>query len=205
MGFVRKRPSTTPAYDPALRMQARLWGLFFYMIVLSLLAAVVVFVVRYQPLSTGNFTSSGPVTADGANGIRVAYTGGGTFSFGFLLINDGPVPLTINRIQVTGPNELLVPLKVELAAKRDAGAIGVGDPALERFLQFSLGAGDRKWIVVRTQFGNCARFAQGTFETYTQFLVTFKVGPFTKHAWVPLPRNIRVDSPPDWACPARGP
>ena len=204
MGFVRKRPPTTAPYDPALRMQARLWGLFFYLIVIAFLGAVVFFVVRYQPLSTGNFTSSGPVTADGANGIRVAYTGGGTFSFGFLLINDGPVPLTIDKVQFTGPNELLVPLKVEMAAKRDAGAIGVGAPGLERFMQFSLGAGDRSWIVVRTEFEICARFAQGTFETYTQFLVTFKVGPFTKHAWVPLPRNIRVDSPPDWACSARG-
>ena len=203
MGFVRKRPSTTPAYNPAVRMQARLWGLFFYLIVLAFLGAVVVFVVRYQPLSTGNFTSSGPVTADGANGIRVAYAGGGTFSFGFLLINDGPVPMTIDKVQFTGPNELLIPLKVEMAEKRDAGAIGVGATGLERFIQFSLGAGDREWIVVRTEFSNCVRFPAGTFETYTQFLVTFKVGPFTKHAWIPLPRNIRVESPSDALCPTR--
>jgi hypothetical protein len=26
---------------------------------------------------------------------------------------------------------------------------------------------------------------------------------FTKHVWVPLPKDVRVDSPPDTACPTR--
>jgi hypothetical protein len=93
MGFVRKRPVATAAYDPALRMQARLWGLFFYLI-RPVLAGVVVFVVRHQPLSTGNFTSSGPVTADGRTGSgwptrEAARSRSASFSS-----NDGAVPLT---------------------------------------------------------------------------------------------------------------
>jgi len=66
-----------------------------------------------------------------------------------------------------------------------------------------LDGGDRRWIVVRTRFANCGRFEADAFETYTQFQVTFGALGLTKHAWVPLPRDIRVDSPPDYACPAR--
>jgi hypothetical protein len=135
--------------------------------------------------------------------VRVEYATGGTFSFGFLLVNDGPVPLKIERIQVTGQNELLIPVRLETAAKRDAGSLGVGDPDLDKFIPFTLDGGDRRWIVVRTRFANCGRFAPDAFETYTQFQVTFSALGLTKHAWVSLPKDIRVDSPPDYACPAR--
>jgi hypothetical protein len=57
--------------------------------------------------------------------------------------------------------------------------------------------------VLRTRFGNCARFAAGSFETYTRMQVTYSMVGFTKHAWVDLPKDIRVDSPPDSACPTR--
>jgi hypothetical protein len=57
--------------------------------------------------------------------------------------------------------------------------------------------------VVRTRFGNCGRFAAGALETYTRFKVTYSVLGLTKHAWVPLPKDIGVDSPPDFACPSR--
>ena len=57
--------------------------------------------------------------------------------------------------------------------------------------------------MVRTRFGNCGRFAAGASQTYTRFKVTYSVLGFTKHAWVPLPKDIGVDSPPDFACPSR--
>jgi hypothetical protein len=133
----------------------------------------------------------------------VAYTSGGTFSFGFLVVNDGPLPVKIQRIQMTGQNQLLVPVRLETAGKRYAGSLGEGDPSLEKFLPFTLAGDDRRWVVVRTRFGNCGRLPAGTFETYTQFQVTYSVLGLTKHAWVSLPRDIRVDSPPDFACPAR--
>ncbi len=58
--------------------------------------------------------------------------------------------------------------------------------------------------MLQTHSANGARFAQGPFEAYTQFIMTFEGGPNTKHAWVPLPKDIRVDSPPDSACLIRG-
>jgi hypothetical protein len=58
-------------------------------------------------------------------------------------------------------------------------------------------------LVVRMRFANCGRFEADAFETYTQFEVTYSVLGLTKHAWVALPKDIRVDSPPDYACPAR--
>ncbi len=201
MSFARKSPGTVMAYDSGARWAARAWALVAYLAVLAAVAGIALFAVRYQPLSTANFASE-PVTESG-NMVRVGYANGGTFAFGFLLVNDGPVPLKIQRIQVSGQNELLVPVRFETAAKRDAGSLGEGDPSLDKFLPFTLSGGDRRWIVVRTSFGNCGRFAPGAFETFTQFQVTYTVLGLTKHAWVPLPKDIRVDSPPDYACPAR--
>jgi hypothetical protein len=201
MTFARKSPGTFIGYDSVARLKAFMWALVAYLVVLAGVAGIVVFAVRYQPLSAANF-ASGPVTESG-NMVRVEYTNGGTFSFGFLLLNDGPLPLKIQRIQVTGQNELLIPVRLETAAKRDAGSLGVGDPDLEKFIPFTLPGGDRRWIVVRTRFANCGLFAAGAFETYTQFQVTYSVLGLTKHVWVSLPKDIRVDSPPDYACPAR--
>jgi hypothetical protein len=202
MGVVRKSPGAVMVYDPAVRWRARAWALVAYLAVLAAVAGIVVFALRYQPLSAANF-ASGQVTQSDANVVRVGYTSGGTFSFGFLVVNDGPLPVKIQRIQLTGQSQLLVPVRLETAAKRYAGSLGEADPSLERFLPFTLAGGDRRWMVVRTRFGNCGRFAAGASQTYTQFQVTYSVLGLTKHAWVPLPKDIRVDSPPDFACPAR--
>jgi hypothetical protein len=201
MTFARKSPGTFIGYDSVARLKAFMWALVAYLVVLAGVAGIVAFAVRYQPLSAANF--AGTVTESGGDMIRLEYANGGTFSFGFLLVNDGPLPLKIQRIQLTGQDELLIPVRLETAAKRDAGSLGVGDPDLEKFIPFTLDGGDRRWIVVRTRFANCGRFEADAFETYTQFQVTYGALGFTKHAWVSLPKDIRVDSPPDYACPAR--
>ena len=202
MGVVRKSPGAVMAYDPVVRWKARAWAMVAYLAVLAAVAAIVLFAVRYQPLSAANF-ASGPVTSSGPNMVRVGYANGGTFSFGFLIVNDGPLPVKIQRIHVTGQSELLVTVRLETAAKRYAGSLGEGDASLDKFLPFTLAGGDRRWIVVRTRFGNCANFDPGDSEAYTQFNVTYSVLGFTKHAFVPLPKDIGVDSPPDFACPTR--
>jgi hypothetical protein len=202
MGVGRKSPGAVMAYDPVVRWKARAWALVTYLAVLAAVSGIVLFAVRYQPLSAANF-ASGPVTSSGPNMVRVGYANGGTFSFGFLIVNDGPLPVKIQRIQMTGQNQLLVPVRLETAGKRYAGSLGEGDPSLEKFIPFTLAGDDRRWVVVRTRFGNCGRLPAGTFETYTQFQVTYSVLGLTKHAWVSLPRDIRVDSPPDFACPTR--
>jgi len=201
MTFARKSTGSFIGYDSTARWKALFWALVAYLVVAAGVAGVVLFAVRYQPLSAANFAST--VTESGPGMIRLDYTTGGTFSFGFLLVNDGPLPLKIERIQLTGQNELLIPVRLETAPKRDAGSLGVGDPDLDKFIPFTLDGGDRRWIVVRTRFANCGRFEADAFETYTQFQVTFGAFALTKHAWVPLPKDIRVDSPPDFACPAR--
>ena len=180
----------------------RLLGLVVYLIILAILATMVVFAVRYQPLTIGNFVSSEPVGA-GSNMISPVYTEGGTFSFGFMLINDGPVPVTVERIQFTGNDELLAPIRIEMANRRDAGAIAPGDPSLQKFLRFSLDGGGRQWIVVRTSFANCDRYPARTFTTFWRLKVTYRMVAYTKSAWIELPKDIRVDSPPDYACPSR--
>jgi hypothetical protein len=202
MGVVRKHSGTVMAYDPGSRWAARAWALVAYLAVLAVVAGIVVFAVRFQPLTAANF-ASGPVTSSGANVVRVAYANGGTFSFGFLVVNDGPLPVKIQRIQVTGQNDLLVTAGIETAAKRYAGSLAQGDPSLDKFLPFTLAGGDRRWIVVRTHFGNCANFDPGALDTVTHFNVTYSVLGFTKNAVVPLPKDIGVDSPPDFACPTR--
>src|SRR4029450_2048789 len=106
MGVSRKSPGGVIAYDPGGRWVARAWALVAYLAVLALVAGIVLFAVRYQPLTAANF-ASGPVTSSGANVVRVGYANGGTFSFGFLVVNDGPLPVKIQRIQVAGQNPLL--------------------------------------------------------------------------------------------------
>jgi hypothetical protein len=202
MGVSRKSPGAVIAYDPVARWTARAWALLAYLAVLALVAGIVLFAVRYQPLTAADF-ASGPVTSSGANVVRVGYANGGTFSFGFLVVNDGPLPVKIQRIQVTGQNHLLVTAGIETAAQRYAGSLAQGDPSLDKFLPFTLAGGDRRWIVVRTRFGNCANFDPGDLDTVTHFNVTYSVLGFTKNAVVPLPKDIGVDSPPDFACPAR--
>ena len=202
MSVVRKSPSAVTAFDPVARWTARAWALVAYLAVLATVTAIVLFAVRYQPLTAANLVS-GPVASSGTNTVRVGYEDGGMFSFGFLIVNEGQLPVKIQRIQMSGQNQLLVPVRLETAAKRDAGSLGEGDPSLEKFLPFTLAGADRRWIVVRTRFGNCDRFAAGAVETYTRFQVTYSVLGLTKHAWVPLPSGVRVDSPPDVACPTR--
>lgn len=202
MGVVRKSSNAIAAYDPVVRWKARAWGLVAYLAVLAAVGTIVLFAVRYQPLSAANFASA-PVARSDANLVTVGYANGGTFSFGFLIVNDGPFPVKIQRIQVSGQSQLLIPVKVETAGKRYAGSLGETDPSLDAFLPFTLSGDDRRWIVVRTRFGNCDRFAAGAFQTYTRFRVTYSVVGLTKHAWVPLPKDIGVGSPPDVACPAR--
>jgi hypothetical protein len=202
MGVGRKSSGTVTAYDPGVRWSARAWALVAYLLVLGLVAGIVLFAFRYQPLTAANF-ASGPVTSSGANVVRVGYVSGGTFTFGFLVVNEGPLPVKIQGIRVTGRNDLLVTAGLEMAGKRYAGSLAQGDPSLDKFLPFTLAGGDRRWIAVRTRFGNCGRFAAGASQTYTRFNVTYSVLGFTKHAWVPLPKDIGVDSPPDYACPTR--
>jgi hypothetical protein len=190
------------SYDPAVRWKARAWALVAYLVVLAAVAAVVLFAVRYQPLSAANLASDA-VPQPGRDMIVPEYAAGHSFSFGFLLANDGPLPVKILSVKVTGPNELLIPVRIETASKRDAGSLSEADPELDKFIPFTLAAGDRRWIVLRTRFGNCARFQPGAFVAYTRFQVTYTMLGFTKHAWVRLPRGIRVESPPAAACPAR--
>ena len=202
MGVGRKSPGAVMAYDPVERWKARAWALVTYLAVLAAVAAIVLFAVLYQPLSAANF-ASGPVTSSGPNMVRVGYANGGTFSFGFLVVNDGSLPVKVQGIQITGQSQLLIPVRLETATKRYAGSLSEGDPSLEKFIPFTLAGSDRRWIVVRTRFGNCGRFAAGTSETYTRFKVTYNVLGLTKQAWVALPKDIAVDSPSDFACPTR--
>jgi hypothetical protein len=202
LSVVRKSRGAVMAYDPVSRWKARAWALVAYLVVLAAVGSIVFFALRYQPLSTANFASDA-VPQAGENVVNVAYTNGGTFAFGFLVVNDGPLPVKIQKIQLTGRNQLLIPVRLETAGKRYAGSLGEGDPSLEKFLPFTLAGDDRRWVVARTRFANCGRFEAGDSQTYTQFQVTYSVLGLTKHAWVSLPKDIRVDSPPDVACPAR--
>ena len=201
MSLARKSPGIAAAYDPVVRPTARAWALLTYLAVFALVAGVVLFAIRYQPLSTANIASQG---ASQSGPMLVArYQEGATFSLGFVLVNDGPLPLTIQSIQVSGRNELLTPVKVQTAPGRFAGRLGETDPSLDKFIPFTLAGGDRRWIVVRTAFGNCDRFAAGAFETFRWFQVTYSALGLTKHVWVQLPKDVRVDSPPTAACPSR--
>jgi hypothetical protein len=202
MAVGRKSPGTAVAFDAAPGWKSLVWSVVAYLALFSAFLGTVLLAARFQPLSTANF-ATGASTQSNANVLRVEYRSGGTFSLGFLLANGGPLPVKVLRIQMTGKNELLIPVKQQTASKRYAGSLGATDPNLAKFLPFTVSGGDRRWIVIRTRFGNCARFPAGAYSTYSRVLVTYTVIGFTKHAWVELPKDIRVDSPADSGCPAR--
>src|SRR5918994_4677237 len=101
MSVGRKSSGTVMAYDPAVRWRARAWALVAYLAVLAAVAGIVLFALRFQPLSAANFASD-PVTQSDSKMVRVGYENGGTFSFGFLVVNDGPLPVKIQGVQVIG-------------------------------------------------------------------------------------------------------
>ena len=65
MGVGRKSAGAVMAYDPVVRWKARAWALVTYLAVLAAVSGIVLFALRYQPLSAANF-ASGPVSTPGS-------------------------------------------------------------------------------------------------------------------------------------------
>ena len=151
MSVVRKSPMAVTAFDPVARWRARAWALVAYLAVLAAVAGIVLFAVRYQPLSAANF-ASGPVAQSDPHMVLVGYANGGTLSFGFLIVNDGQLPVRIQRIQITGQRHLLVELGFGVYA-----TAGTGDFLKERGIPVvilqKIGAGARPNVIDMMQDG----------------------------------------------------
>ena len=178
------------AYDPAQRWTARLRALLAYLVVLAAVAGIVLFALRYQPLPLRTSPPESVAQSD-SKMVRVGYENGGTFSFGFLVVNDGPLPVKVQSIQITGQSELLVTVGLETAPKRDAGSLAQGDPSPRQVPSFHLGRerspvdrGSDALRELRSLRGRRPRDVQ-------RFKVTYSVLGLTKHAWVPLPQGHR--------------
>ena len=77
MGVGRKSSGTVMAYDPAERWTARAWALLAYLVVLAAVAGIVLFALRYQPLSAANFASGSVTSSDSNDGAgRICRTAG---------------------------------------------------------------------------------------------------------------------------------
>ncbi|MBI3648276.1 MAG: hypothetical protein HY240_05970 [Actinobacteria bacterium] len=170
---------------------------------LVLVAAAIAAVVRYQPLGTANFGSCAPFSP-GANAVRPVYREGKSCAIGLSLANEGRIPVRVIGIGTPFPQGGLLTLTdVQLARPPDGRVYttAAGDPSLQPFAAFSLGHGDKRWVVLRSRFGNCDRYAVGTSATWVAVEVTYEVLGVTKHQWVRLPMRVDVASPAN--CPGR--
>ena len=187
---------------PGVRWSARAWALFAYLAVLAVVAGIVVFAVRYQPLTAANFTS-GPVTSSGANVVRVGYADGGTFSFGFLLVNDGPLPVKIPGHPGHRPER-----PAGHGGARDGGET-VRRPSrpgrsLARQVP-SVHVGRRRSPVDRgpDALRELRSLRGGRLPDVHAVQRDLQRARLHEARLVPFPKDIGVDSPPDYACPTR--
>lgn len=175
-------------------------------IVLALgVGAGVVFVVRYQPLSTANFA---PWFCDGCIDLstgQLVYQEGRQVAMGTSLINNGQLPVRITGLSFPAdPYEttLLEVVHVDMAKPGAGGQTAPGDPALQPFEPFTLGPGEDQAIVLRASFTNCEAVPAGAATRWWRVEVAFTVlGAIPRHQTVELPDAYEVFSPAK--CPGR--
>jgi hypothetical protein len=122
----------------------------------------------------------------------VPYHAGLGFSYGFMLVNDGPVDVTVLHIGVLGGDPIrTLAVKMELGE----GGRGVRGTATLPFARFSLPAHTGNFIAIEGRFAGCsmsdeAGAASAAYITVVP--VEFQVLGLTKHAYVPLPYSLRI-------------
>jgi hypothetical protein len=133
-----------------------------------------------------------PKDARSFTAYDVPYHAGLGFSYGFMLVNDGPVDVTVLHIGVLGGDPIrTLAVKMELGE----GGRGVRGTATLPFARFSLPAHTGNFIAIEGRFAGCsmsdeAGAASAAYITVVP--VEFQVLGLTKHAYVPLPYSLRI-------------
>jgi len=123
--------------------------------------------------------------------------------FAFTLMNRGPWGVTITEIVPGNPHsfELLLITGARLGKEPEQTIAQPGSS--EAFHAFGLGPGHERRIFVQARFANCDKNGlHGSF-TVRSVAIRYRILGISKTTWVQLGEPLRVDSPPDSACPER--
>ena len=211
MDTIVRPPEVTAA--PLLRGRDGV-GRSMVVVLLVFLASVIAYVWRYQPLSangTGaswvdprfgtNIGSFTPPTGEDFTAYRVKYVDGETFRYGLTLHNEGPMPVTIMAIGDDHCDACTSPLEFERSlVGPNAGQFRYSPRHARPFTSVELESGDDRFFVIESRFAHCESYEAGTGSTYTNVPVTYRMGPVTKSAWLPMPLTLDIGFEPS-GCP----
>jgi hypothetical protein len=120
--------------------------------------------------------------------VDVEYRHGESFSYGFTLINDGPIDLWIEEVSRLGRSPPLDVLSVRMGRINDFST-----RTTQPLRPFSLPAHASRFILIEGRFTGCT-LGPGIGTAVNRFAVpvTFRMFWITRHAFLPLPYSLRI-------------
>jgi hypothetical protein len=206
------RPPEVTAAPPAPR--PRRGRRIVVVVALVLLASVIAYIWRYQPLSTNGTgaawvdprfgTSIGfftPPTGEDFTAYRVKYVDGETFRYGLTLYNEGPLPVMITGVGDDACDDCVFPLEFERSLVAPSSGQFQYDPghALP-FTTVEMGSGDYRFFVVESRFDHCEANSEGVGYGYTLVPVTYRIGLISRSVLLPMPFTLEIGTNPA-GCP----
>jgi hypothetical protein len=187
------------------------WRFWTTLVITILVLGGLVFLSRLEPISTGNYglgvnppgQALGQIFPPG-NGPsfelnRVPFRQGQSLTWGYSIINDGPIGITVTGVDGIYP-DWAGPLKVTevlVGTEVDIRHVSISPGLYERFRPFSLAPGQQRMILFHGLMTNCARLGPGERSTYTGQDVHFRVLGIARTQWLPTPNEIEVDVGPN--------
>ena len=206
------RPPQTPVRPRAVAEAPRRWprwlAVIAAIVVLTLLGAGAVWVLHIEPLATGSErygiqgrsldVTTRNVDALGASGSVqiVQMRPNMSFRYGFSITNTGRLPISI--VDAGSPGQQAISTKLveaNLSLERASGPDGFGP-----FAPFRLGPGETAGLMMRVRVSAQPCYGPGSFTTWYQEPVTFRVVGVTRHATVDTGTEIRLEGTDASAC-----
>lgn len=173
--------------------------------VLSLLAGVAV-VLRgaSTPVATAGSVLGVPTFrvdySDAPATVFAAYEHGESVGYTIELSNDGPLPITVEDVPITGQQaelHLLHPTEVRVVPR--GGTVESAEP----FEPFRLGTGETRTVIVSGVFYNCEYYTERAMDLLVSQPVTWSVAGVSSTTDVALTDQLAIRSTFIRECPAR--
>lgn len=172
-----------------------------------ILGSVSILVDGSVPTTTGGGILDAPAHrveySDAPSVSYVAYDHGEDASYSIELVNDGPLPVTVEAVPLDGlrhERRLFAPTAVFVAPE---GASEVEPDAVAPFEPFRLWPGDSRILVVAGEFANCAYFTERAIDLIVEQPVTWSVLGRSRTDMVALSDQLAIRSPFMRECPGR--
>ena len=196
---------STPGRVTDADVRARRWvvpGLVTAGAAFLILAASVLVLSRYQPLTTTNDSAidapAGPAVTVPYGKTRiqsVLYVDRATMRYSFVLHNGGPVGVTVTGFDLpSGPSYLVRPVGYAVGGTTLAQAA----VPTAQFHSFALASGAKRVVTVTLEFVNCQRISPRAGTNVEQITVNYRGFGFVPRSQrVGLPDLLRIGSPSD--------